>query len=966
MNAYTLIIVFLFILCDALGNHPKYDNYPNVGTVLFSKSDLKKPQWTKFNIALLQARRYFQNVIPPPNFINGNQDYVDTLLNYFRDGYSSIKTEIHDPELDIIMTKALSDTIGGCLKQWILPVTKRAFYGGSITSENANKLVKFYNEIRKYLGTDGAGWNGPDPKMMSSIHVSVNRLPRITHNTKNDDPCQRFAYLESTVEGLTIPMPYIDWQAKTMFIPLKNYPLIALCSTKHSLALIKYYDAAKRCIESKNPNASAAFDKRFQAWLNFEVVPHLSDDTLYVALGSVLGLANKTQKVNNNIFDIYKIPHKETPYLCSCSTMCFSKKTVIIFIILLIEITWCIIALKHVCLKKDRKLSTCCSDIIMFFKARRNNWSKDPSNCKSKQIIKQYSGSWNDVRGGGIKLHQKPKRFDKQYDFGAQHPSTIILTKQTSTKSRETITVCSKKRMKQCVNVIDETSKSKPSKKSRGLSGLNPCEGPTQSASSNYITMQNPDCNCSGCPTCSSNNTDITNCTNTTMNTDATHTVSFLTIQETHPSKTVTLFKRSQRSIERAMCDSIENNLIIRKAISERTGLILDAKAKELAPSKSMCECVCCDTESICPCSSSQSIDQVDPNKEREQSLEICPGTESGQYSCESSITKTADTPAEQSKIIETFSNAETVIMCFDKSNKTETKNIQKATIIEMQKKFTITRNKQYSDKPFVEIKIDRPNTEICVGISAGQNPSRRTRTSKIPKKALPLTKEDKTSYHSDLPDKAFLINEQIISEAVKRYIKRGDREDSTRNDNDEVLRFDAKRKDYQESKMKTEKIVSKIKDPIILVSSCADIHTDPQDDTEHIANKSEKCKTRSTSKESKIPSKAKHNIAKKSLAKRNKDVDSNVNEAKESDVDSKSKSTKKAKVLNDDQGVDSVKIKKPHNIIYLFKKSALSASTPKPKQKSFIPQLKKNTTDDAGTVSKKATVKDSKLNITM
>ncbi|XP_049702325.2 uncharacterized protein LOC110384302 [Helicoverpa armigera] len=359
---------------------------PNVGTVLFTASDMQKRQWTKSELSLLRARRYFQTLLPPPIFINTfNEDYVNILLGYFRDAYASIKRESADPETDTIMTTALSDAIGGYLKVWVLPIAKLDYYGGTVSQQNVIKLFQFYNEIKRYLDTDGTGWRRPDENVLNSITINVAPLKLLSNTRSMKDPCENLAYFEKTPDGLGIPIPNVNWNDKssTMFIPLKNVSLIMLNNPNTAHHLMKYYDAARSCIQFSNPQDQDIFDEKFQEWLANEIVPHLKDDELYLALGSVLTLVNRTRDLCNNVIDTYGSRYNAEAPPKTCDLGC--KKMWIITIILIIEIAWCIPALLYIlCAKKSHNKKDCTSNVYLYLDG--NKFDKNPKATSFKTI----------------------------------------------------------------------------------------------------------------------------------------------------------------------------------------------------------------------------------------------------------------------------------------------------------------------------------------------------------------------------------------------------------------------------------------------------------------------------------------------------------------------------------------------------------------------------------------------------
>lgn len=354
MNAYTFLLIMILCGTEAMPN----EFWPNVGSVLFTREDVNKQIWSKIDVALLTARRYFQKLIPPPSFITVENEFVDKMLAYFRDTYTAIKNVSPDQEVDKIMTTALSDTVGGYLKLCVLPVTKLSFYGGIASYDSAYKVFRFYSEIKKYLCTDGQNWRSPDQKMLNAIIVNVPKVVRqkkhmlnTNDSDKNKDPCTSFNYFENSPKGLVVPMPVVNWDDVSMFLPVHNESTFSLHSPKHCNTLENYYHKAKNCMNSKSEAVAADFDQKFQNWLSSNILPHLKDDRLYVALGNVLGLLNKTREMCDVILDVYNCSSKETPQ--NMKSIFCSKTTIIVVIILMFEIIWCVVAIDRLCCKKS-------------------------------------------------------------------------------------------------------------------------------------------------------------------------------------------------------------------------------------------------------------------------------------------------------------------------------------------------------------------------------------------------------------------------------------------------------------------------------------------------------------------------------------------------------------------------------------------------------------------------------------
>lgn len=456
MNVYA----YLFILsCEAAAFQSEDFN---VGTVLFSRSDIKKKQWSVAEIGLIRTRKDFQTLLPPLHMININADYINPLLSYFKQSYLFVRTVSKDTETNIIMNDALSDTIGGYLKLWILPITKLAYYAGAVSQQDTIKLFQFYDEVKMSLNTNGSTWQNPSNDLLYSISIKVAPL-RLTNTRDINDACESIAYLKKTDEGLAIPVPSVNWDknSASMFVPLKNLPLISLHSPNTD-SLFKYYNAAKNCFKDGKIEKQKNFETQFQNWLMEEVIPHLNDDKLYPALGGVLTLVD----INKNHYDTSTDLYDENPQMRSISEIPVenpSKKMIVISLILLLEIAWCILTLCYLLYKRTRKMkssndkfddengrnaktSCCLSECTQFtpstvnFKDKdfKTNYSQqfDGKNLKQKSSIKssnaktQYSFTTSkNSLGTGTKSY-----------FSSQMPDIAGIIHERPTKSRNSST----------------------------------------------------------------------------------------------------------------------------------------------------------------------------------------------------------------------------------------------------------------------------------------------------------------------------------------------------------------------------------------------------------------------------------------------------------------------------------------------------------------------------------------------
>ncbi|XP_059056139.1 uncharacterized protein LOC131850010 [Achroia grisella] len=708
MKAYILLIIFMFktLTCE------KYEYSYNVGTVLFSPLDTRKPYWSKTDISLLRARLYFQKLLPPPNVKSTSiNNYIDSLLGYIRNTYMTIKREALDARSDNIMITAFCDTIGGYLKAWIVPITRHGYYAGLVSQDNALKIFNFYEDIKSYMQTDGRGWKHPDSNIQNSMNIVVPKYHPKTCRINN--ACQKIAFFEKTASGLKVPIPYINWDenVKTMFVPLRNQSLISLNSSDSSKALFQYYDAARCCIREIDTADPYDFDKRLQLWLFRDIIPHLNDDQLYLALNSVLTLINDTQALP-------EMKPTDKPCVSYIPISFSSKKFIIVIVILLLEIVWCIPAFLYVTICSRKRKKSCNSNVFLFVDSHNDTDGRfsnttTKSNDTSKKYIRGNAGksqisehdtSSKNVRvpsdtwcdNNGFKIQQKPRlrhvevktpfseRIPSKYSIGTGTHSHVY----TKVSSADIVTVVNESKVgiiKSSINSIytHKNVIASADKAEIKILNIHNCTSnqtkldqsiSSKSESSKSISKKEILCDC--------------NCTPV----NSTKTESFVTIHELEPRKTITLFKGLETSKE-----SIEY------------------------PSLSV-------PHLTAPIENNQTKAFLDGDLVREIQDEKCP--------CMSCIN---DQP----------------LLCINKVNKTQHKlsirkptHTEKVTKLEKCTKFKLPiqtkSNKQQglrlsSGNPYLEIKIDRPHAEISVGIGETCKPKtdKNNKASRIPKRAV-------------------------------------------------------------------------------------------------------------------------------------------------------------------------------------------------------------------------------------
>lgn len=90
-------------------------NTLNVGSTLFSESDLLKDCWSTEHITLLTFRMVLEDVLPSPNVLHvKGEEFVIEVVDYFKLVLEVVR-RISDVNTKHLMLMALSDLLGVCL-----------------------------------------------------------------------------------------------------------------------------------------------------------------------------------------------------------------------------------------------------------------------------------------------------------------------------------------------------------------------------------------------------------------------------------------------------------------------------------------------------------------------------------------------------------------------------------------------------------------------------------------------------------------------------------------------------------------------------------------------------------------------------------------------------------------------------------------------------------------------------------
>ncbi|XP_017781323.1 PREDICTED: uncharacterized protein LOC108566112 [Nicrophorus vespilloides] len=270
------------------------------GTVLFSPSDMSRDCWSADNVALLTSRMLMRNLMPRMDTVKVEDDsFISDIIEYFRLLLEVIRG-VTSGKSKHIMLLAFTDTLGGYMRHFILPVSKYAYYAGNVEYASIVKLYQLYDELKNFLRTNGNGWAKPSKRLGKHIHAKPISLQSPTPST---DPCQGLIYSKRAGRtgqktraskgcSMEVPLPFFDSKThpSAIAVPFKTFGLRNLESRVSAYILVKFYVAVSKCMASRHVDEQDVhkFNTNVYAFIMAKVMPHLCDDKFYAAFGGVL------------------------------------------------------------------------------------------------------------------------------------------------------------------------------------------------------------------------------------------------------------------------------------------------------------------------------------------------------------------------------------------------------------------------------------------------------------------------------------------------------------------------------------------------------------------------------------------------------------------------------------------------------------------------------------------------------
>lgn len=112
-HIYTLAVLTLFIQVS-FESQCTAKNAVNVGSTIFSESDLLKDCWSTEQITLLTFRMVLEDILPSPDVLKvKGEEFVIDVVEYFKLVLEVVR-RVKDTNNKHLMLVALSDLLGNC------------------------------------------------------------------------------------------------------------------------------------------------------------------------------------------------------------------------------------------------------------------------------------------------------------------------------------------------------------------------------------------------------------------------------------------------------------------------------------------------------------------------------------------------------------------------------------------------------------------------------------------------------------------------------------------------------------------------------------------------------------------------------------------------------------------------------------------------------------------------------------
>uniref|UniRef100_A0A1A9V3F5 Uncharacterized protein n=1 Tax=Glossina austeni TaxID=7395 RepID=A0A1A9V3F5_GLOAU len=276
------------------------DNENFLGTNLFG--NVRKKCFSVEDIALLSARRDFENLIPkelPDSLLSDR--FVTILMKYFYSIHEMI-SGMSNEESRAVAQKAFYDTLGGYLNYYLIPISKYSYYAGQVSLQTVENVISLHKNCKKYLNVNGNAWRAPIKdvlRKLKSVHIEPLHVDE-SRGCSEASFCFHLDMNSDQVhydkEKMIVPLPNLDPEDHNNFlnnvwIPFKHKQTYDLRSDSSAYILVKFYETVTKCYQYEHIDQNC-FNNKFRNWLLENIHVHMNDEQFYPGLGAILRIYN--------------------------------------------------------------------------------------------------------------------------------------------------------------------------------------------------------------------------------------------------------------------------------------------------------------------------------------------------------------------------------------------------------------------------------------------------------------------------------------------------------------------------------------------------------------------------------------------------------------------------------------------------------------------------------------------------
>ncbi|CAG2069453.1 unnamed protein product, partial [Timema podura] len=173
-----------------------------------------------------------QDLIPRNSLDTRKDDFVPRLMSYFHSAAELIRARTRGPVQHSLLL-ALSDVIGGYLHVYVLPLARRGYYCGVVRYKYTRELHDLYDQLLRFLKTDGSNWMKPITGVGSSFPVHPIGVQPLKPSESEQACKQIITYRASGMYVIMSQISTHDCSCPRSLLTTAHVPELSLPTTAH-------------------------------------------------------------------------------------------------------------------------------------------------------------------------------------------------------------------------------------------------------------------------------------------------------------------------------------------------------------------------------------------------------------------------------------------------------------------------------------------------------------------------------------------------------------------------------------------------------------------------------------------------------------------------------------------------------------------------------------------------------------